>query len=216
MKKLGIGCLIVFVVVGVAGVLGAYYVYRRVTSTVGQFAELAEVPDLERQVRNTGPFSPPESAELSQSQVERLVRVQGRVRERLGERFAELQRRHRALLEKKEATALDLPELLAAYRDLAATWMDAKRAQVDALNEAGFSLAEYRWVRSQSYAAIGLPIMDIDFARMIEDAKGGKTVEQPGAMGGSVGPTGPESNQKLVEPYREQLEDNVALASLGL
>jgi hypothetical protein len=215
-KKLAIGCLVILVLAGIAGAVGTWWVYRKVTTTVGQFAELGSVPELERSVRNTAPFVAPESGELTPAQVERLVRVQRAVRARLGQRFAEMQRKYKALFDKHEATVVDVPQLVAAYRDLAAAWMDAKRAQVEALNEVGFSLDEYRWVRRQVYAAVGLPILDLDMGRLIENIRKGTAEETPGELAGSVGPSGPEVNRQLVEPHRQELEDNAALASFGL
>jgi hypothetical protein len=215
-KKLAIGCAVVVVLFAVAGALATYWLYRKVTTTVGQFAELATVPELERQVSNTQAFVPPDSGELSRGQVERLVQVQTQVRQRLGSRFAELQQKYRSLLDKQEATALDLPALVSAYRDLAATWMDAKRAQVDALNAAGFSLEEYRWVRQQAYAALGIPIVEIDVSRVFSDAAAGDAAESLGRLGGSMTPSGPEHNQALVAPVKEALQENAPLASFGL
>jgi hypothetical protein len=216
MKKTAIGCLAALVVVGVAAGIGSYYVYRQVRSTVTQFAEIGSAAEIENGIRNQDPFSPPASGELTRAQVEQLVQVQSRVRTRLGERFAEMEARYKALADKTEPTAVDLPELIAAYRDLAASWVEGKRAQVDALNAAGLSLLEYRWVRGQAYQALGIPVVEIDVARIIEDVKSGQTGTQPGTVGGSLGPGGPEANRTLVEPYRKQLESSVALATLGL
>ena len=112
------------------------------------------------------------------------------------------------------ASVLDLPQLVSAYRDLASSWMDAKRAQVEALNATSFSLDEYRWVRSQVYAAAGIPIMEIDVAQIVDDVKAGRTPETPTRTSGSVGPSGPAANRELIEGVRKQLEDNAALASL--
>nr|MBA3231297.1 hypothetical protein [Acidobacteriota bacterium] len=156
MKKLALGCGVVVLLLAIAGAGVAYYVYRQIGATITQFAEFAQVPDLERGVRNRAAFTPPVSGELTEQQVERLVRVQNRIRERLGERFAEFEQRHKTLLEKDRANALDLPEVFAMYRGLATAWMDAKRQQVEALNEVSFSLEEYRWVRDRSYSALGL------------------------------------------------------------
>lgn len=216
MKKLAVGCLIILVLAAIAGAVGTWWVYRKVTTTVGQFAELGSVPELERSVRNTAPFAPPESGELTPVQVERLVQVQRAVRTRLGRRFAEMEQKYKALFAKREATVIDVPELVAAYRDLAVAWMDAKRAQVEALNEVGFSLDEYRWVRRQVYAAVGLPILDLDMSRLVENIQKGTAEAAPGELAGSVGPSGPEANRQLVEPHRKELEENAALASFGL
>lgn len=216
MKKLLIGCLLTTVVLAIVGIAGSYWLYRKVSSTVSQFAEFAEVPKIEQQVRNTATFTPPASGELTAAQVERFVGVQAQVRQQLGQRFEEMQRRYKTLFDKPEATVVDLPALMSAYRDLAGTWMDAKRAQTEALNAANFSLEEYRWVRGQAYTALGLPFMDVDVARLVESITSGQAPGEPARMGGSIGPGGPEQNQKLVEPFRKALEDNVALASFGL
>jgi hypothetical protein len=216
-KKLAIGCGIVVLVLALAGIGVSYWLFRKVATTVSQFAEFSSVPEVERQVRNTAAYEPPASGELTAAQVERLVQVQTLVRQRLGQRFEEMRTKYASLMDgNREATALDLPQLVAAYRDLAASWMDAKRAQVEALNAAGFSLAEYRWVRSQAYAALGLPVMEIDIATMVDDLKAGRTPEAPGRIGGSIGPGGPEANRTLIAPFARQLEDNAALASFGL
>jgi hypothetical protein len=135
----------------------------------------------------------------------------------MGARFADLERRYKTLIEKKEATALDLPELLSAYKDLAGIWIAGKQAQVEALNAQGFSLAEYRSVRDRAYRAVGLPLMSVDVSQIIDKATRGEPVEQPAPhFEGSVGPTGPTENQKLIEAHKKKLEDNAALAIFGL
>jgi hypothetical protein len=220
-KKLAIGCLVVLVVLGVAGSFAAYYVYSVVKTKVGaslaKFEAFSKAPELERQVKNTGPFNPPGSGVLTPTQVERFVAVQTAVRAQLGARFADLERRYKALLDKKEATALDLPELISAYGDLAQIWIAAKKAQVDALNAQGLSLAEYRWVRDRSYRALGLPVMSVDISEIIDKVSRGENVEQPRTgFEGSIGPTGPAENQKLIERFKKSLEDNAALTVFGL
>src|SRR5919206_2262118 len=173
MKKLAMGCA-VLLALGLAGASAAsYYVYHKVRSAYAGFAKLGSLPELERSVRKQGPYTPPASGEPSQAQVARLLEVQQAVRTRLGIRAEEIERRYRRLLAKDTATVVDAPEIISAYRDLAAAYMDAKRAQVDALNRAGLSMEEYRWTRSQVYAALGVPLMDLDVARIIEDAKEG-------------------------------------------
>ncbi|HJR58651.1 MAG TPA: hypothetical protein VJ813_04615 [Vicinamibacterales bacterium] len=215
MKKLAIGCGLVLLVMGVAAAGVTYYLYRQVSSTLGQFAELAQVPDLERGVRNRAPFVPPASEELTDSQIEKLVQVQGVVRRRLGERMAAFEVKYKALTQKENASLGDTPAMLRAYGDLAATWLDAKRGQIEALNAAGLSLDEYRWIRDQTYRALGMPFVDLDLGRLVDEARRGVTSEA-GRLRGAVGPAGPESNRSRVEKVRKQLEANLALASFGL
>jgi hypothetical protein len=93
--------------------------------------------------------------------------------------------------------------------------MDAKRAQVDALNRAGLSMEEYRWTRSQAYAALGIPLMDLDVAGLIEDVKAGRQVATPDFRM-TVPTAGSPATQQLVEPHRTALEANAGLAAFGL
>jgi hypothetical protein len=217
MKKLAIGCAVVLVLFGIAAAGVTYYIYRQARSMVAQFAELSQVPEIERSVKVRGTFTPPSSGELTQNQLDKLLRIQTRVRERLGARAAEMEQKYKSLSDKKEATVADLPTLIAAYRDLAAGWMDAKRAQVVALNEAGLSLDEYRWIREQAYRALGMPYMDFDVGKFADAVRSGHNMNnEPPPLRGSLGPSGPEANRKLIEKVKKQLEDNVALASFGL
>jgi len=211
MKKLAIGCA---VVLGL-GAAASWYAYHKVSSAFAGFAQLGTLPDLERSIRKHGPYTPPASGEPSPEQIDRLLQVQQAVRDRLGTRAQEMEYRYRKLLAKKEATAVDAPELISAYRDLAVAYMDGKRAQVDALNRAGVSLDEYRWTRSQAYGALGMPIMDVDVAGIIADVKQGRQPTMP-AYQMTVGPTGSPAVQKLVEPHRKALEENAGLAFFGL
>src|SRR6185437_1261016 len=145
MKKLAVGCAVILGVGAAGAAAASYYAYHKVTSAVAGFAELGTLPELERSVRRQDPYTPPASGEPSRAQVQRLLQVQQAVRTRLGARAEEIERRYRKLLAKDSATVVDAPEIISAYRDLAAAYVDAKRAQVDALNRAGFSLEEYRW-----------------------------------------------------------------------
>jgi hypothetical protein len=213
MKKLAIGCLVVFALVVVAGVGVGFYGYYKLKSTFAQIAELGQVADLEAGVKIKTPFVIPDSHELTAAQVDRLVQVQTRVRARLGASAEALQRNYKSL-DKKEMNVTDLPALLSAYKDMAHALIDAKRAQVEALNDLGLSLGEYRWIRTETYRALGVPYVDMDFAQIAERARNGG---QPGALQvNGFSDKGPESNVKLVEKHRKSLEDNVALASFGL
>ena len=216
MKKLAVGCLVVLVLAGVAVAGVSYYAYRQARAMFVQFAELGQVPEIEQSIRNKSAFVPPASDELTPGQVERLMKVQARVRQRLGERFGEFERKYKALADKEKATIADAPALLAAYRDVAAGWLDAKRSQVEALNEAGLSLQEYRWIRDRAYRALGVPFMDFDVSKIVEEIRSGGNRVEPGRISGAIGPSGPDGNRQLVESYRKQLEENLALAAFGL
>jgi hypothetical protein len=214
-NKAAIGCLIVVVLLGTAGAVGGYAAYRKIRSGFDGFAGLSTVRELDRSVRNHSTYSPPASGELTPAQVEALLRVQAAVRTRLGERIDELQRKYQTYFDKKEASAADLPALVSAYGDLAGALVGGKQAQVEALNEVGFSLAEYRWVRAQAYAALDLRLMDIDIERLVDAAQTGR----PPAPLEPIAPpdsSGRMANRNLVAPHRKPIEDYLVLAFLGL
>lgn len=227
MKKLLVGCLVVLVLLGAGAIVTTCYVARKVNqniiqpmkSAAGELAQLGEVSKIEAGIKNTATFSPPASGEFTEAQLTKLTDVQGKIRAKLGDRFNEMQAKYKELFQRKsEAGITDAPELLRAYRDLAAAWLDAKKAQVAALNEAGLSLGEYRWIRGQAYAALGMPIMELDVSKLMDQIQkhSENPDDQPTSVGGSIGPSGPEANRNLVEPVKKALENNVALAMFGL
>ncbi len=218
MKKLAIGCGIVLLVAVIGGAIGTYYVVHKVTSTVADFTALGTIPDIEREVQDTSTFTPPDTGELTDAQLASLMAVQEAVKQKLGARFQELDAKYQTLsesLKHRDATVIDAPAIISAYRDLATTYLEAKKWQVQALNAQHLSLAQYRWIRKQAYAAVGMPLMDFDPAEFISDMKAGRKFE-PKTMGMAIGPSGPEHNLKLVEPHKKALQDNGALAFLGL
>ena len=218
MKKLAIGCGIVLVIAVAAGGIGAYYLFYKAQTMIAGLSELKSAPELDRQVRNSAAYTPPASGELSADQVANYVAIREQIRQKLGAPVKELDARYKALAERQhrnEHSAFDIPEILSAYRDLAGLYMLGKRAQVEALNARNFSLSEYRWVQRQAYGAIGMPFMDMDVSKAIEDIQAGR---DPGKTGHHAAEASPASdkNKALVEPHRKLLEDSVSLSFLGL
>ena len=216
MKKLAIGCLVIAVFCCIVGAGIGYYVYRQVRSSVAQLAEFAKAEEIERDIRVREAFAAPANEELTQAQLDRYLRVQDAIRQRIGDHFSDFEKRYKELAEKKKATFSDLPELLKAYGEIASGWASAKRSQVEALNEVEMSLSEYRWIRDQVYRALGMAFVDLDFAKFAEAARSGVAPSQPGQLRGALEPSGPEINRKLIEPYKKQFEQYLALASFGL
>ena len=216
MKKLAIGCLVIAVFCCIVGAGIGYYVYRQVRSSVAQLAEFAKAEEIERDIRVRDAYSAPANEELTQTQLDRYLRVQNAIRQRIGDHFSDFERRYKDLTEKRNASFSDLPELLKAYGEIASGWASAKRSQVEALNEVEMSLSEYRWIRDQVYRALGMAFVDLDFAKFAESARSGVAPSQPGQLRGALEPSGPEINRKLIEPYRKQFEEYLALASFGL
>ena len=221
MKKLAIGCGVVLVVLLIVGAVASYFVYNKVKSTMAELSVLGEVPAIERGVRNTAAFTPPESGELTEAQVTRYLKVQQDVRTMLGSRLDEFKTKYAELsarMDKDQGTVLDVPAMMGAYRDLAKTYVDAKKAQVEALNSAGFSLDEYRWVRQQAYAAVGMPIVDMDFAKVIEDATAGRSPggQAPRTWVGPFSRPAPRSTRRLWRRTRSSSRTTPRSAYFGL
>jgi hypothetical protein len=222
MSKLVIGC-VGLLAVGVAGAAGAsYYAYQKVTSAVAPISGLASLPEIEGSIRKKGPYTQPAPGEPGPAQLEQLLEVQNAVRARLGTRADELYRRYRRYFEPVGGAttpvggSVDSAMLgLRMSLDLAGMYVDGKRAQVDALNRAGMSLEEYRWVRSRVYAALEVPFMELDIPSIVAEVKEGRQAATPAYPMAEV-PSGSPAVRKLVEPHRKMLEENVGLAFFGL
>jgi hypothetical protein len=222
MNKFAIGCvgLLGVSVVGAAG--ASYYAYHKVTTAVESFSELGSLGELDRSIRKQGPYTPPASGEPNRRQIERLVEIQRAVRSRLGTRVDELDRRYRRYFEPVDGVTVPVGGVmdsvmltLRMYRDIAGIYVEGKRAQVEALNRAGVSLEEYRWTRSRAYAALGVPLLEIDIAGVLTDVTQGREPATPARPMTEV-PTSSPAARRLVEPHRKALEDNVGLAFFGL
>src|SRR5690606_23135596 len=177
---------------------------------------------IEGDIRNTEAFQPPASGELTPEQVSRYVQVQQYVREQLGPRVEELNRQYAAVserIDRDDATVLDAARMAGAVRDLARIFVEAKRTQVQALNNAGFSLAEYEWVRRQLYAAAAIPLVNMDVGAIVRGIQEGNVSPETGqaSFDGIVSPEDvPQKNRELAEPHRKLLEENAPLAFFGL
>ena len=214
MKKVLFGCLGVLVIAAiVGGVAGYYFVYRPARSFMAGMTQLQEVPRLNARIRNTQRFSAPPDGMLTESMVQRYVQAQRAMHDSLGARLEELDSKYE-VLSKQNGGNPSFSEGVEALRDLAGIIVDAKRAQVDALNANGFSLAEYDWVRKSVYAASDIP-MSVNFEHIVEQASSGQ-IPTGNSMSETVTGEVPETNRTLVAPHAEMLKQNAALAFFGL
>ena len=207
-----LGCLGVIAVVVIAvGVAAWWFVLRPLQQAAAVVEEVGRIQELDQRVTNRAPFTPPDDAELSEAQVERYVAVLHTVRDDLERDLQTLQQRYEDL-DGRAPELMDIPRLASAYLDLFRLLVQAKEAQVAALNAQGFSVAEYQWVRSQVLAAIGLPGAGYDlsgFAQAFADGRDPTAAQAPV-------PAVPPGNRALVEAYAEDLDEVAFLALLGL
>ncbi len=218
MKKVAIGCLAVLVIVlVVGGILGYIFIYRPASGYIASLRQLGEVAEIDKQVANRSPFAAPESNELTAQMVTRFAAVQEGIQQALGPRFAELKTKYDYLdrLQKEQHREPSFTEAMGALKDLVGVFVLAKRAQVDALNKAKFSLDEYSWVRSRVYTAAGLPFSQMDLAHLGDAVKQGRTDFQF-EKAASDEPV-PAGNKELVKPLLDKLQNEwVSLAFFGL
>jgi len=218
MKRGLLGCLVLFLIIAIGGAYAAYrFLYLPGKAYVQSLAQLKVVPELDAKIVNQQPFTPPSDQVLSASQVQRFMGTQQAIRTQLGTRVKELEAKYRTLGDalKDSGRTPSLTETLGALKELAGLYVDAKKTQVDALNAAGLSLAEYEWTRARVYEASGLPL-DTTFQQIIRDATAGRnpdstTIEKPAAA-----PAVPDANRKLIEPHTKELAEGAALAFFGL
>ncbi len=218
MKKLGIGCAILAGILVLAIGLGSCFLIHKARSFVSGYSKLAEIPALNAGIRNQAAFAPPGDGRLAAAQVERYMAVQRGIQTRLGERFRQLKEKYDQLsrdLEQKGREA-GIGESLAALNDLVGILLDAKRAQVDALNEAGLSLGEYQWIRQQTLAALGYGFASFN----LEALAAGDPSKLTEVLAAAAGTAGTDAvltqNRVLLAPYEDSKEQWLPLSFFGL
>jgi hypothetical protein len=146
------------------------------------------------------------------------VAVQARVRDELGNRWSEIETKAAEIRDKTQEKQKDLTfaEFTSVFSDLAGLYIEARRAQVKALNIHKFSDAEYSWVRLRVYEAAGMHIAGgIDMSKVDELAREGAertNMKLPDLPRPEV----PEANIRLVKAHSAQLKEWVPMAVLGL
>ncbi len=212
MKKLALGCLVVLVLCVIGAGIAAYYIFGATIYVARQVEAFAA---LDKNVANTAPFAPPANSELTEDMVRRFATIQEYMHERMGPRFQEAAAREDEFLRRQHAEHRDASpsETLAVFKDVASFVMEAKNAQVDALNRVGFSLDEYYWVRGQVYGAAGVTVTEIALRNMSSAMKqGGEIVRPVGTAGEPV----PDRNKQLVAPYLPRMKEWAVVAFFGM
>jgi hypothetical protein len=223
MKKLLFGCLGIAVLAGILFAVGGYILYRAASpvfdSARGYLQGLSKLSELDKNIVNQSAYAPPETGELTQSQVERFARVQDSVRKALGQRMTEIEEKYKRFkvnAENREQPSIG--EVLNGLNDIAGVYTDARRFQVNALNEEKFSQAEYSWVRDRVFQAAGKEVVNQVDLKKIEDAvrnNTGVSVDTSRAPTVPLAPV-PEKNRELVKPYLDQMDSWIPLAFFGL
>lgn len=215
MKKLLIGCLIIVLIGAVGAAIAAYFAYRAASPYIQQatnyVSALKALPELDERLAIETAFEGPASGELTAGQVERFARVQQRVRNGLGARVGEIDRKHQRLRASEPSPA----EALSLLSDMVGLFVDARGLQVDALNAEKFSQSEYDWVRQRVFAAAGLEIpADFDLRKIEAMVRSGQS--QVGLSPTFEIQDVPEQNRELVRRHLADMDKWMPLAFFGL
>jgi hypothetical protein len=209
--------LLVMIAVGVSGYL-AYRAARPVLESARAYLSGfgPELAELDKKIANQTRFDAPASSELTREQVERFARVQQSVRGALGQRFGEIEAKYQHLKFTRDGPQTpSVADLLTAVSDLSGVLVDARRAQVDALNKEKFSSAEYDWVRMHFYQAAGVNSVNRglgDLQKLVQQLG-----ERPIAVTAEVPLVKtPPANRELVKPYQRFIDDWLPMLFFGL
>ena len=219
MKKILTGCLIVAAIAMVGLGVAGYYAYRAARPMIenaGDYlARAREFARLGDKVANRAPYVPPKNGELTASQVERFIAVQTRVRDALGDRWGEVTTRSEAMRKRTESNEmLSLSDVTDIFREVGSIYVEARRAQVNALNIHKFSDGEYSWVKRRVYEAAGIHVSsNFDFSAIEDLARG---VRRSTKLPEIPLPEVPEANIKLVKPHAAKIKEWLPMAVLGL
>lgn len=222
MAKILTGCLIVAVVAGLGFGVASYYAFRfarpMIESAGDYVARARDLASIGARINNKTDFAPPDTGELSEGQVDRFLAVQTRVRSEMGDRWSEVEAQAAAIRRKTETSRSDLSvaELQAVFSSLANVYLDARKAQVNALNVQKFSSGEYAWVRRRIYEAAGLQLAHgVDLSALEDLARNG--AQRTGVQLPEVSlPEIPKRNLELVRPHASKLRAWLPMAILGL
>ncbi len=208
-----VGCMAVFVILLLIGAgLVWWFVARPFQQVVQAAQQTASIQQLDAQVTNSSQFIVPEGGLLTEDSVVRYVAVLETIRDDTTGRLAVLEERYEAFGGERPTTFTAIMQLAGAYRDFFNLLAETKRSQVNALNQHGFSVAEYEWTRREVLKAAGMGAASIgDLNTFLSSVTG-----DGGASRQIDNSPVPPENIELVQPYMPQLGELSALAVFGL
>ncbi len=206
----GCGALLLIVLV-VAGAATWWFVGRPVTEVFQSLQRLEAQGTLEQRLANRAAYQPPADGLLSEAQVVRYLEAQRQMQRELAERAERLTRRLDEV-DRTEPQLADVIRMAEAYREVLRLVVEAVDVQTTALDTHGFSAEEYRWVRWEVLRAAGVP----GAAYGVDGLAAGFTGQEGRVEGPPPQAPVPEANRDLVAPYREEIEETIGLALLGL
>lgn len=215
MRKFAIGCgsvLLILVLVG--GGAAWWFVGRPIASVAATVRDVQRIESTYQEVENRSAYQPPEDGVIDEAQLDRWLEVQAIMQASLADTAEQLRDRAEGLDARLRDRNPSPREYAAIVRDAADLVVDAARIHVRALNENGFSVEEYRWVRNQVLQAAGYSLAGYDLtqlaAAVAADDGGGRPV-----VAGAAAPP-PPVNVERIAPYLDRIEESLVFAWFGL
>lgn len=169
MTKLKVGLLItagvLVLLLGAAGTMFYVTIYKPIGSPLMAMSGAKRLE--EQRLQNRADFAPPASGEVTQEQADRFVTVEEAVQSRLATGAAVLAQKQAELERASETGSLSVRATLLVFGDIKQIYLDAKVAQIDAMNRANFSKTEFEWVRKHLYRAAGLRLTQLDVSEIL-------------------------------------------------
>ena len=213
MRKWAIGCGSVFLVLLIAGgAVAWWFIGRPLVSVAATVRDVQRIEATYQDVDNRAAYQPPEDGVVSEAQLDRWLEVQAIMQASLTDTATQLQGR----IEMLDARMQDPSpqEVVALVRDAADLVVDAARIHVRALNENGFSVEEYRWVRNQVLQAAGYSLAGYDLTQLAAVAAADDAGSLPDGPGAGLPP--PPINVERIAPYLDRIEESLVFAWFGL
>ena len=222
MKKILAGCLIVIVIAMIGFGVAAFYAYRAMKPMIDNASnymdKAREVTRLGEGIKLKTAYEPPKNGELTQTQVERFLAVQSRVRTDLDSKWEEVEKKSAEIRSKAERNSNDwtFSELTTVFSEIANIYLDGRKSQITALNTQRFSESEYEWVRLRVYEAAGVQLTgNLDLSKIEDLARDSATKNGINLPAVDL-PKVPEKNIALVKPHVAKIKEWIPMAVLGL
>ncbi len=146
------------------------------------------------------------SAPLTKAEVEKFVRIRRKVKASMGNTFTDLEQVWANIQNGTNPNVLQVVDIV---RKAGSSISTARAAQITGLQQEKMSAERYAIVRTNVNRVLGMP--NLDFAKAAEAIQKGQfpdlsqTVQPASAL-----------QQKLIDPYKQELNTTVAAGLLGL
>ncbi len=207
------GCLITLLVISlvIAGLV--WWAFNHYVKPLADgFLGLAQLEQLDKNIKNTGPYTPPSDGKLEGAQLERFLKVQSAMKNAVGNQLQALESKAKALEQgSTDQNNVDIPKFLEGLGGLFKTIVSAKEAQVQSLNDLNMKKLEYEWIRDETYRAV----LGQATNQTIKNFEGfpnlsGKSTPLP-----AIGDESLKANIALISPHQDNLLKNYALHTFG-